>query len=393
MYLVEQIHVRPSKELSHLCHLAKNLYNAANFQVRQFYFNLEEVINYYDLQVILKSSTCYKELPPQSAQQVLKLVYQNWRSYFASLKEYKVNPKKFLGKPKPPKYKKKDGESILNLTNQSARIKSGYIHFPKKCNLFPIKTRIQQYQQVRIVPQGAGYVVEIVYNRAETDLGLNKGNVVGIDLGLNNLITAVNNKGLQPFIIKGGVVKSVNQFYNKVNASLQGQKDKQNFEFQTKKQGILLSKRNNKIQDIFHKVSCKVITYCIQHDIGTIVIGYNEGWKQGLALGKRNNQNFTQVPFAKLIQMVAYKAQLVGIQVMTHEEGYTSKCSFPDGESIEKHDTYSGRRIKRGLFRTARGIVINADVNAGFNILRKAVPEAIGYGIEAVALQPYSIEI
>jgi putative transposase len=136
-----------------------------------------------------------------------------------------------------------------------------------------------------------------------------------------------------------------------------------------------------------------VINYCIQNDIGTITIGYNEGWKQEIDLGKRNNQNFVQIPFAKLIQMIQYKAKMIGINVITNEESYTSKCSFLDNEPIEKREVYCGKRIKRGLFRSASGKVINADVNGALNILRKAVPKAIGYGIEVVVLQPYCIHI
>lgn len=392
MQLTEQIQLKSSPELSRLCHLAKNLYNQANYQYRQFFFNLEEFINYYDLQVILKEKECYKQLPAQTSQQILDLVIKNWKSYWASLKEYKINPSKFLGRPKIPKYKSKNGECIVIFTNQNTRIKNGFIHFPKSCKLKPIKTRLLNYQQIRIIPKGNYYICEIIYNYQERDFFLNKNNVIGIDLGLNNLITAVNNQGLQPFIIKGGMVKSMNQFYNKMNAFLQSNKDKQGYEFQTKNQQQLLKKRNNQIRDIFHKASRKVINYCINNDIGTIVIGYNKGWKQEITLGKRNNQNFMQIPFLKLIQQLEYKAKMVGIQVIIHEESYTSKCSFLDNESIEKHEVYQGKRIKRGLFKTSKGQILNADVNGALNILKKALPDALE-GIEGLVLTPYSFRI
>lgn len=393
MQLTEQIQLKPSPEFSYLCHLAKNLYNQANYQYRQFFFNLEQFINYYDLQVILKKYECYTSLPAQTSQQILQLVMQNWKAYWSALKEYKKNPSKFLGRPKPPKYKEKDGECITIFTNQNTKIKDGYIHFPKSCHLPPIKTRIPNYQQIRIIPKGNYYICEIIYNYEPTDLHLNPNHVLGIDLGLNNLITAVNNIGKQPFIIKGGIVKSVNQFYNKTNAFLQSKKDQQHYEFQTNKQQRLLKKRNNQIRDCFHKVSHKIIQYCIQNDLGTIVIGYNEGWKQEINIGKRNNQNFVQIPFAKLIQQIEYKAQMVGIHVITHEESYTSKCSFLDNELIEKHEIYQGKRIKRGLFRTSKGQVINADVNGALNITKKAIPNAFAEGIAGLVLIPYSLRI
>ena len=401
MQLTEQIQLKPSPELSHLCHLAKNLYNQANYQYRQFFFNLEEFINYYDLQVILKEKECYKQLPAQTSQQILDLVMKNWKSYWASLKEYKINPLKFLGRPKPPNYKEKNGESICIFTNQNTRLKEGFIHFPKSCHLSPIKTRLLNYQQIRIIPMGIGYVCEIIYNYQETDLKLNQKHCIGIDLGLNNLATIVNNIGLKPIVIKGMAVKSVNQFYNKTNAFLQSNKDQQKYEFQTKNQLKLLKKRNNQIRDIFHKTSAWIIAYCIQNDIGTIAIGYNETWKQEIELGKRNNQNFVQIPFAKLIQQLEYKAKMVGIQVITHEESYTSKCSFLDNESIEKHDVYCGKRLrtitingkkmKCNLFKRGNGQKINGDVNGALNILKKAVPNGFAEERVGLVLVPLSV--
>ena len=235
MQLTEQIQLQPTPALSHLCHLAKNLYNEANFEFRQFFFNLGECVNKYDLQVMLQHAECYNALPAQTSQQVLALVTKNWKAYFAALKEYRIHPEKFLGPPRPPHYKEKDGESIATFNNQNTRIKGGYISFPKKANLPPIKTRIPQYQQIRIIPQGIGYTCEIICNVQEMDLGVNHENVVGIDLGLNNLATIVNNMGKPPIIVKGGGVKSVNQFYNKMNAQLQSTKALQGFRIPSEK--------------------------------------------------------------------------------------------------------------------------------------------------------------
>jgi putative transposase len=258
-----------------LCHRAKNLYNEANFYFRQFFFRLGELVTYYDLQFALKNTACYKALPAQTAQQTLKLVIQNWASYFAARQEYRHDPGKFLGCPRPPKHKARDGECVAVFTNQNARVKGGYLHFPEKCHLKPVKTRVGAFRQVRIVPKECGYTCEVIYDRLACDLHLDQRRAIGIDLGLRNLVTAANNIGLAPFVVKGGAAKSVNQFYNKQNAAMQSKKDLLKQDFQTKWQRKLLQWRNNRMRDLFHKVSRKIIAYCIARDIGTIAIGYN----------------------------------------------------------------------------------------------------------------------
>lgn len=394
MQLTEQIQLKHSQELSILCHKAKNLYNEALYQYRQFFFNLDEFINYYDLQVILKENECYKALPAQTSQQILDLVMKNWKSYWTALKEYKIDPSKFLGRPKMPKYKDKDGESIVIFTNQNTRIKEGYVHFPKSCNLQPIRTRIPQYQQIRIIPHQTYYMMEIIYNREELDLHLNPNRVIGIDLGVENLVTIANNFGNIPMLVKGGMIKSVNQYYNKIRAEHQSKFVSGDHYAETKRMAILIRKRRNILHDYFHKLSHWIIEYCKANDCGTIVIGYNPLWKQESNIGRRNNQNFVQIPFAQLIAMIRYKAQLVGIAVVLKEEAYTSKCSFLDNEDLCHHDVYLGKRIKRGLFRSKEGIVINADVNAALNHIRHAVPNAFTVdGIAGIVLVPISVRI
>ena len=395
MKLTETLQVKRSNELSKLCHLAKNLYNLANWYYRQDFFILRSCLSYYDLDFILKDKDTYRALPSQTSQQVLKLVIRNWKSYFKALREYKVNPIKFRAKPKIPNYKKKHGESIVIFTNQQCRIKKGWLYFPKSANISPIKTRISnRIKEVRIVPLGVCYKIELVYEKEETDLKLSKSNIVCVDLGLNNLITAVNNKGLKPFVVKGKVVKSINQYYNKQLAHYRSvERLKGNFSDTKRIQKLRLT-RNNKIRDIFHKLSRALVEYSKENDIGTIVIGYNEGWKQNVNLGKKTNQNFVQVPFSTLVQKIKYKATLVGITILLQEESYTSKCSFLDREPIEKRDSYEGKRISRGLFRSSNGTIINADINASYNIMRKAVPNSIvDDGIEGVGLHPLLVAI
>jgi len=394
MKLTETIQVKHSQELSELCHLAKNLYNLANWYFRQDFFNLNNFLSYYDLDFILKNKQAYQNLPSQTSQQILKYVNRNWKSYFKALKEYKKDFKKFKRKPKIPKYKKKNGESVVIFTNQQCKIKHGYLHFPKRVHLKPIKTRItERLKEVRIIPLGIRYKVEIVYEKEEKDLGLDKAHILSIDLGLNNLITAVNNNGCKPFIIKGGMIKSINHYYNKQLAYYRSIENKKGNFKDTKRIQKLHLKRNNKINTLFHRISKNVIEYCIQNDIGTIVIGYNHGWKQKIHIGKRNNQKFVQIPFLKLIKQIEYKAQLLRIQVKTIDESYTSKCSFLDNEPIEKHENYVGKRIKRGLFKSSNGTIINADMNGAYNILKKAFPNAITVdGIEAFGLMPHILQ-
>ncbi len=189
-------------------------------------------------------------------------------------------------------------------------------------------------------------------------------------------------------------MKSVNQFYNKRIAELKSIKDKQGIKFEIKRLKRITAKRNNKINDIFHKISRKVINYCIENNFGTMIIGYNRAWKQKVNIGKVNNQKFVQIPFFKLINQIKYKSELFGIDIIIDRESFTSKCSFLDKEPIKRHKKYAGNRLKRGLFKSKKGILINADVNAGYNIIKKVVPNAISAdGIEGVGLHPYSITI
>ncbi|KKN10240.1 hypothetical protein LCGC14_1038540 [marine sediment metagenome] len=387
--LTEQIQMKKSKELSKLCHLAKNLYNLANWYFRQDFFNLNNFLDNYDLDFILKDKEVYKNLPAQTSQQILKLIIKNWKSYFRANKDYKKNKNKYKRKPKIPNYKKKNGESIIIFTNQQCKIRDGYLYFPKKAKLKPIKTRItKKLNQVRIIPKGACYVIETVYERKIVDLKLNKDHIASIDLGLNRIIATVNNNGYEPFIIKGDDVKSINQYYNKQLAHYRSIENKKGNFQDTKRIKRLHSKRNNKIYDIFHKVSKKVINYCIKNNIGTIIIGYNKGWKQKINIGKRNNQNFVQIPFLKLIKQVEYKGELVGIDVITTTEEYTSqKCS--NCGIIKKSN-----RVNRDLYVCSEcGLKIDADLNGAYNIMKKVFPKAFCNGMEVLGLKPQIVTI
>ncbi len=387
----EQIWLPPDKNLHRLCHIAKNLYNEANYIIRQEFFKTGKWTRYNEFGKLLKESDNYKILPAQTAQQILRVVDRNWKSFFRSIKEWKKFPDKFKGRPKLPRYKKKDGEFLLIFTNQQAKIRGGFLVLPEKVGL-KIKTRIKEgLREVRIIPKGVGYVLEIVYHKMVEVIEKNKDRVAGVDLGVCNLITIANNIGRKPIVVKGGVVKSFNQFYNMKKAWLQGVYDKQGVKT-GKKMKMLSAKRDRKLNDFFHKVSKWIVEWCKHNDIGRIVVGHNANWKQNVKLGKRNNQNFVQIPYSKLIHQIKYKAEEAGIEVVEVNESHTSKCSFLDNEPVEHRDQYIGKRISRGLFRSAKGMIINADVNAAYNIMRKAILKAFTRvkvdRIEGVGLHP-----
>ena len=275
-------------------------------------------------------------------------------------------------------------------TNQQIRIQGNRLKFPKKVGLEVI-TRLSEdtnLREVRVIPKGVGYVLEIVYEKEIIKKEVDRHRIAGIDLGVCNLVTLVNNFGEKPIIIKGGIAKSINQFYNKERAGLQRIYTNQRLKTGAKLK-ILTAKRNRKLHGYFHQVSRFVVDWCVKYDVGTLVIGYNAEWKQNVNLGRKFNQSFVQLPFSKLTQQIAYKADEKGIHVVMQEESHTSKCSFLDQEPIAHQQTYLGRRKSRGLFKSAKGILINADVNGAYNILKKAIPKAFpADGIEGVGLHP-----
>jgi putative transposase len=386
--LAERIQVKKSPALSALCHRAKNIYNLANFYVRQELFIVEKVLTYFDLDFMLRGQPACQALPAQTAQQVLRQVARDWHSFFAACRAYRQDPGKFLGAPRPPRSKPRGGESMAFFTNQQCRIRGGWLHFPGKAGLSPVRTRVARFQQVRVIPKAGYYFIEVVYDVAPADLGLDRRRALGVDLGVTNLMTAANNVDLPPFAIKGGPAKSANQFYNKRLSRLRSAAARANGRDTTRGIERLHRARANKIGDIFHKASRAVVDFCTRHDIGTIMLGYNPLWKQHCNLGRATNQKFVGLPLHALVQQVQYKAALAGITTVLVGEGYTSRCSFLDGEPIGRHARYAGRRVWRGLFRARDGTLINADVNAAYNILQQGLPEAFADGIEGVGLHP-----
>lgn len=370
-----------------LCFNSKNLYNKVNFIIRSaFLGKLENIEDFKDLikndrfvggYELIKRMTelndhDYRSLKPQSSQQVILQLGTIWKSYFKSLKSYKSNTSRFSGRPKMPSYKHKEkGRYIVTFTNQNISIKNRKIFFSRKDYFKKIRTNKIDFQQIKIVPKLDGsYHLCIIYNK-EIENVKGRGYSFGVDLGLNNLMAIISDKvDFRPLLINGRPLKSYNWFWNKNKARLQSElKEK----YLSKRITKLTFDRNNKVNDYLHKASRLLINKALENEVTSIVIGYNQGWKNEINIGKKNNQNFVNIPYEKLIDFIHYKAEENGIRVIMVKEEYTSKCSSLDKEEIRKHETYIGNRVKRGLFKTLNRLEINADVNGSLNILRKVI--------------------
>jgi len=384
-------------------HQSKNLYNHANYLVRKEFTENNRWLRYQDLDKILKKDIDYpdyRNMPTaQAAQQTLQLVDQNWRSFFSLIKDWSKNKDKYSGRPKLPKYKPKNGRIVFMLTNQQVKLKDDLLHFPKSFNGFTIKSRcvtlnnFEKINQIRIVPNNQIFCIEIVYSVVINDNMLpDNGRHMSIDLGLDNLATIVTNTGLQPVLVNGKGLKSINQYYNKQKAYYQSIAKSMNDKFYTNRLYRLTQKRNFKIEDALHKISKYIVDIALENKITTIVIGNNKNWKQSISLGKRTNQSFVSIPHQKLIEKIMYKARTQGINVTLTEESYTSGTSFLDKEQPNKEFYNNKRRVYRGLF-ISNNKSINADVNAAYQIMKKVFPNEFSDGIEGVVLHPVRVDV
>ena len=408
MKLVTQILVNKQSrfysECDKICFLSKNLYNQALYRVNKQYESDKTFLGYQNLTKQMSGENQYDFRKMQNAvsQQTLMLLEKNYKSYFAALKEYYKNPEKFKGIPMPPRFKHKTkGRFVAVFTENSISKKQLKLGFIKLAGVdFTFKSEHKKINQVRIIPlPNKNYSIEIIYDVQEKEVKENT-NYAGVDIGLNNLATIVTNTGARPVIINGKPLKAINQYYNKKLAQLKSKLphyiDKNGEKKQRKSSKAIIkltTKRNNKIKDYMHKASRKVVNIMQQNDISKVVIGQNKEWKQSINLRKSTNQNFVAIPHARFISMCKYKHELLGIEQIEREESYTSKCSFLDNETIRKHNEYKGRRIKRGLFKSANGTKINADVNGSANVLKKEVPNAFADGIEGILVCPRVIKI
>ena len=360
--------------------------------MRQHFFKTGQILNFYDVYKLVSQSPDYKALPTKVSKQIIRRLDKNWVSWKGAIKEYKKNPHKFTGIPKLPKYKDKEkGRNIAPYPSDAISVvalRKGFSSLSK--SNISLKTKQEKINEVRIIPQACCYVIEIVVTVETPELS-NKNAVASIDLGLNNLMAVTTNQsGIKPLLVNGKPLKSINQFYNKRKSKLQSIAA-------TSQIKSITHKRNCRVENYLHTASRRVIQWCQKYQIGTLIIGQNEGWKDSINIGKKNNQQFVCVPHARLIQMLTYKAELAGIKVILTEESYTSKASALDNDFLplygEKVYTeqlvvsavelsrsvpdFSGKRVKRGLYKTSNGQLINAYINGSLNIGRKVIPNYI----------------
>ena len=370
------------------CFRSKNLYNRALYVYRQAFTgkhdNIPEFKDIIKHNKFIASFALVNRLnelkdvdfcsmmKKNGAQQIVFQVDRTMKSWFAALKSYKKDPSKFRGRPRIPSYKKKDDLNCLVYTDLDARLqKDGTINLKRDIKL-PIHTNLKNFQQIRLVPK-TGYIqVEIIYNKEITDSSLDKTRAIGIDLGLNNLMAITSNIGNISNLVNGRPLKSINQYYNKRKAHLMSLLEKGKLKT-SKRLRRLEMKRMMKIKDYLHKTSRRVVELMKQNNIGTCFIGHNKDWKQEVEMGKRNNQNFVSIPYSLLINMLRCKIEEKGGVLIELNESYTSKCSFLDNEEICKHESYKGKRIKRGLFLSGSNKTINADINGSLNILKRGM--------------------
>lgn len=384
----EQIIIKKShpkfKIIDEMCFHSKNLYNEANYVIRQKFIESGEYINYYDMNKEFKTHDNYKACFSQPANCTLRLLDKNWKSYFRGIKDWKAHTEKYLGMPKLPKYLPKDGRFPWMIPNNQ-------LYYDYEKSTIYIRNRLMNdfdwYSrclgrpiQVRFIPHDSYYTMEIVYEIEVEDINKDElsSRIAAIDIGVDNLVTMTNNVMESPIIISGKVLKSINQQYNKERAKIQSDLMKRNGQYWSKKLETMSYKRNQRIRNYMHNTSAYIIKWCIEHNIDTLVIGKNDTWKQE----KKHMQNFTAIPYEMLLSQLQYKCENAGIKYIETEEAYTSGTSYLDNEAPIKEYYNKERRVQRGLFQ-AKDTLINADVNGSLQIMRKVFPDSYtGYGIE-----------
>ena len=376
------------KSIKELCHIAKNLTNEAIYNVRQYYFTEDKFLKYEKNYTLLKSSPNYKELNSNMAQQILKEVDGSFKSFFGLIKLAKQGKYSFKD-CKLPHYLPKDGYTTLVIgfvrLNGNKLILPFSNNFKKTHKIveitIPPVLLDKKVKEIRVLPKANARYFEIqyIYETECIQRNLNTQNALSLDLGVNNLVTAVSSAG-KSFIVDGRKLKSINQWFNKENARLQSIKDKQHFgKKPTNRQKAIARDCNNKVNDYMNKAARMIIDYCIKNDIGTLIAGYNVTFQRNSHIGKQNNQNFVNIPYGRLRDKLAYMCELNGITYVEQEESYTSKASFWDKDNIPVYNNdnpkeyeFSGNRVHRGLYETANGKTFNADINGALNIMRKS---------------------
>lgn len=379
MILTETHQIKSSHKLysicDELCFKSKNLYNSALFEFRKSYFYKEsEILNWQDINKVFNQNNQfdYRQLPSKVSNAILKKLGNNISSFWSLIKKSdyrnkKVNPPKYLHKTK--------GRFVVEFNKQTfstKRDENNNLIICKSSLDLRIPTKVKNPCQVRIVPKTSYYTIEIIYEVKENNIKQNQ-NIAAIDLGLNNLATVVTNDGNNPILISGKKIKSINQYFNKIISKKKSLLP--NNIYTSKSLDRLWLKRNNKIFYEMHKITKFLASYFDERDISKVIVGNNKGWKNKINIGKRNNQNFTSIPYMTLIKQLIYKCRLLGIMVVIKEESYTSKASFLDYDKIPDYgdkiiSKFSGKRIKRGLYKS-KTRKINSDVNGAYNIMIK----------------------
>lgn len=403
MNMAETHQIKPNHKLysicDDLCFKSKNLYNVALYQFRQSFFNKEsDALSWQDISKIFNHGNQfdYRELPTKVSGAVLKKLGDNLSLFWNLIKKTDYNS----GKNKIPRYlHKTKGRFVVEFNNQTFSRKrdvDNNLIICKSSLDLKIPTKVENPQQVRIIPKVGCYVIEVIYEVEEKKLKQNQ-RVASIDLGLNNLAAVVNNYGEKPILISGKKIKSINQYFNKVTSKKKSLLP--NNTYASKSLDRLWLKRNNKISYEMHKITKFLANYFDERDISKVIIGNNKGWKQNINIGKKNNQNFVNIPYIKFIKQLTYKCKLLGITVITIEESYTSKASFLDYDDIPNYKDkneikykFSGKRIKRGLYKNEIR-KINADVNGAYNIMVKENPNNIIYDRKQLRFSPTLIKL
>ena len=379
MILSRTFIIEKDKFFNEQFNLSTLLYNQGRRFINEHYKKESKFLSYFELDKLLKNLTelnYYKQIcKAQIAQQCLRQLNSNYTSYFKALKDYKKNPSKYKGMPKSPKFKTE--QNGITFTYQSIKIKGQFIVINKEHKVhIPIevyKEELNNFKTISFIPFYNRIKVVITYETEELNTDLNLNDYLSIDLGMNNLCSCVSKDDC--FILNGKPLKSINQYFNKELSKLKSERPLkgkyQDYNYNSFKIKNLSLKRELKITDILHKASKYLVNYCVKHKIGTIVFGRNKEWKDSIQLGKQTNQNFVSIPFYKLLKMLEYKCKMIGINLVTQEESYTSKCDSLAFEEVKSHEKYKGSRIKRGLFLSSLGKALNADINGALNILRK----------------------
>ena len=423
MYLTEQ-HVIDRNDprfavIDEAAFKSKNLYNAALYEMRQAFIHHCMTLSYETMDKRMQPHDAYKALPAKVSQQVIKQLVEAWQSFFEASAAYAKSPAKFTGQPHIPRYKHKvEGRNLLVYTLQAlsggqtlkkdtgkGALQRGRI----KPSMLPIEVKTKQdpflIDRVRIVPCNGYYVVEVVYSKESIQAQVDPSFCVAIDLGVTNLAAITSNReGFVPRLVNGRPLKAINQWYNKRMKELKLCLPKDDRGRVTKQMERITNTRNRRVNHYLHAASKGILDFLVQQEVGTIIVGKNPLWKQEASMGRRNNQNFVAIPHARFIDMLTYKAALIGIQVEVQEESYTSKASFLDLDSIPTYKPndkiehiFSGKRFgpRNRLYRAKDGQVICADVNGSYNILRKSRPDAFlkAKGVAAYVVQPLRVAI